>query len=424
MLLPDRFTSQQLVATAPFDCSRGSSGRSNQSTYDRGEAALGSTAKYVGHSESRSARFRHQRHGASLIGGRLAACRWSVISKTNGVDLVVSTYGDKTHRRASYEGLQTCGSVWSCPCCSARISETRRGELNQALSWAREAGHRVAMVTLTARHGVKDPLGDLLNQMKGALRSLRQHRTYRRLKARGLIGTVTATEVTHGRHGWHVHFHILFIFSGEIDLECLRQPWLTSLNKTGLDGNGAAFDVQNAEQAGNYFGKWGAAEELALSGSKKSRAGRTPQQLLAASSDEGDRRAGHLWLEFSKNFKGRRQLIWSDGLKKLVGIGEIDDEEAAEDQKQDDQVEIERANILHKDWKCVAKKRADRRSDLLDRAEQVGALQAVEEIDQHMSDVIDDDDPFIPASSPNIGGLRDMLMKSLYYSHPPDSQIE
>lgn len=411
MLLPDRFTRPDAVFPAPFDCSRGSSDVPNRGLTGAREAGLGSTAKYVGHSRNRSDRFRHQRHGASMLGGRLSACRWSMISKSAGVDLVVSQYGDSKDRRASYEGLQTCGSVWSCPCCSARISEIRRGELNRALSWAREAGHSVQMVTLTARHGADDQLSDLLNQMKDALQRLRQHRTFKKLKKQGLIGTVTATEVTFGYNGWHVHFHILFIFSGAIDLELLRQPWLASLNKVGLHGNGAAFDIQNAEQAGNYFGKWGAAEELALTGSKKGRAGRTPQQLLSDSCDQGDRRAGELWVEFSRCFKGRRQLVWSNGLKDLVGVSDLEDEEVAQDQKQDDQIEIDRANISHKDWKKVARKRADRRADLLDRAEEVGPDQAIKEIDQDVSVI--DDDPFIQSPDFQQDGLRDILFRQM-----------
>ncbi|MFH4351647.1 rolling circle replication protein, Rep63 protein, partial [Acinetobacter baumannii] len=36
-----------------------------------------------------------------------------------------------------------------------------------------------------------------------------------------------------------------------------------------------------------------------------------------------------LWQEFAISMKGARQLVWSRGLKKLVGIGEKSDEEIA-----------------------------------------------------------------------------------------------
>ena len=88
----------------------------------------------------------------------------------------------------------------------------------------------------------------------------------------------------------------------------LREPWLASLRAEGLDGSGAAFQVQGATAAGNYVGKWGAAEELALSGKKSGRAGRSPFQLLADYADQNDARAGALFAEFAGVFKGRRQL--------------------------------------------------------------------------------------------------------------------
>ena len=91
-----------------------------------------------------------------------------------------------------------------------------------------------------------------------------------------LIGSVTATEVTGGgTHGWHPHFHTLMLIEATTEAEAiefverLRAPWLSCLRAFGLDGAGAAFDVQGAASAGNYVGKWGAAEELALGERKR-----------------------------------------------------------------------------------------------------------------------------------------------------------
>ena len=102
------------------------------------------------------------------------------------------------------------------------------------------------------------------------------------------------------------------------------------LRAEGPDGSGAAFQVQGATAAGNYVGKWGAAEELALSGKKSAPRGAQPFQLLADYADQNDARAGALFAEFAGVFKGRRQLVWSPGLKKLAGIDEVSDEQAAE----------------------------------------------------------------------------------------------
>lgn len=423
MLWRDRLITQNLVLRAPFDARGGSSLHSNQKSKEArqgragspGEAALGTTAKSVRHSEGRSTRFRHQRHAARLLGGqaRVGLCRWSVVSKSAGVDMVASSYGEGQGDRVHYEGLQTCGSVWACPCCGARISETRRDEMNQLLAWARAQGHRIMMLTLTARHGRDDDLAELLDRMKDAKQRWARHRSYRQIKA-SMVGSVTATEVTAGHvNGWHPHFHMIVILDGEEDLAPLRAAWLASLRGAGLDGAGAAFQVQGAAAAGNYITKWGAAEELSLSHRKKGRAGRTPAQLLAASCDDGDLKAGELWAEYATIFRGRRQLVWSRGLKALAGIGEVDDQEAAQDKQQEGQMETGRANIPHYVWRDdVAVRRGDRRAELLDRAEEVGPDEAVTElVSGHMptEDVIEEYRPYQPRS----GGLAAQALAAI-----------
>jgi hypothetical protein len=383
-----KLTPQSVVFRAPLDASRGGVSVSNHSVSDpengASEPPLDSTAKSTGHfsagdprKQGRSDRFRWQRHAASLLQGegRVGLCRWSLVSRARGVDVVTSTYEEGGARHSHFEGLQTCGSVWSCPCCSARISETRRGELNKLLSWSRSQGYIVYMVTLTARHGAQDDLSELLRGMKAAKASWADHRTYRKLR-KSMVGNVTATEVTGGgANGWHPHFHVLFVCKTPLDLDRLREPWFAALRAEGLEGSGAGWRVQDASAAGRYVSKWGAAEELSLSVRKKGRGGRTPAQLLADSSDEGDRRAGALWREFSDVFKGRRQLVWSRGLKDLAGVGEIEDQEAARDQAQEGQQEEERFNLTSDEWSPRNAPRSgarERRAAVLEAAEEGG----------------------------------------------------
>ena len=117
MLWQGRFTSPDMVCRAPFDMGRAASETSNQKGAER---PLETTAKSVRHSEGRSDRFRWQRHAAKLLQGqgRVGLCRWSVASKSAGVDMVSTSYPGANRDRVHYEGLQTCGSVWACPCCS------------------------------------------------------------------------------------------------------------------------------------------------------------------------------------------------------------------------------------------------------------------------------------------------------------------
>ena len=431
MLWQDRFKTQNRVFNAPFDAGRGAVGTSNQrlvkqvekpGSKARRDAPLETTAKSVRHSDGRAQRFKHQRHAAKLLGGkgRVGLCRWSVVSKSGGVDMVSTSYPGTNSDRVHYEGLQTCGSVWACPCCGARISETRRDEMNKLLSWARSQGYRVMMLTLTARHGRDDDLAELLDRMKDAKQRWARHRSYRRIKIR-MIGSVTATEVTGGgAHGWHPHFHVIVIMEGDEDMTPLQDAWLASLRGAGLDGTGSGWDVRSGDDTGRYVAKWGAAEELTLSRHKKGkgRTGRTPAQLLAASCDEGDKVAGGLWAEYARVFHGRRQLVWSQGLKALAGVDEVDDEKAAQDEAQEGQTENGRANIPHPVWRDnVAARRADRRAELLDHAEEVGPENAVAElVAGHVpGDVIEHDRPH----QPRPGGLAAAALVAI---RPPPGQ--
>lgn len=283
---------------------------------------------------------------------------------------------------ASYSGVVTCGSVWHCPVCSAKVSNTRRKELNQVLEWSRNMGYQPVLMTLTARHGIGDSLAGLLAAMKRAKAKFHDTKEFRLLKPY-LVGHITATEVTHGVNGWHVHYHMICIVdakSQQIALQMcdLQSVWLRVLNSKSvmLGGNGYAFDCQGAGGAGDYVSKWGAGEEVTLTGSKKAGGkGSTPFQLLAVASDsrgggsEADR-AAQLFLEYAKEFKGKRQLVWSKGLKRLLNIIEKTDEEVSNEPEEEDYTEV--ARISKGSWRLVC--RRGLQAELLDVAEQGGEL--------------------------------------------------
>ena len=73
------------------------------------------------------------------------------------------------HKTAFYAGLQTCGSVWACPVCAAKIAERRRAEIQAAMATHKAAGGCVNMLTLTCPHQRTDNLADLLAKQAKAL---------------------------------------------------------------------------------------------------------------------------------------------------------------------------------------------------------------------------------------------------------------
>lgn len=304
---------------------------------------------------------------------RLSACM-QVAHGSGGS--AVSLYAQKSPdgtTRAHFSGLITCQSTWCCPDCASRIAEDRRKELNDLLSWARSRGHRVVMLTLTARHNKKTALKPFLADLKDAAKALRQSTEWREL---GLIGNVAATEVTHGANGFHPHQHILMIFPASVGdavekVERLRARWLHVLKNYARNGNQAAFHVQSADAAGDYIAKFGPAEEMALQSVKEGRKGsRTPWQLLRDAT-HGDRQAGVLFREYAAAFKGRVQLQWSRGLKKLL----------AEETEESGDDEPEPEKILLRQWHSgsLSWARARRRMvAILRAAESGGCIDAAE----------------------------------------------
>lgn len=289
----------------------------------------------------------------------ITKCRWTKVAPS--VTLHLMDVGNR-QLRAALKGVKVCGNVWGCPVCSARISQTRRAEMNTLLAWSRKNGFIPIMLTLTARHGREDKIADLLDSMKKAKQRLRQRGEWRRLP---FVGSVTATEVTHGRvNGWHPHFHEIVLLAAEDEAEALAMvaplghAWRASLRAFGLDGAAAAFDAQGAGSAGDYVAKWGVAEELTLTGSKRGKAGkgRSPRELVRLA-DGGDDEARDLWMQYFRatSVRRRRQLVWSPGLKAQCGVTDVADEEAAEAEsaEEDDQI----AEYDNEGWRRVRTKR-------------------------------------------------------------------
>jgi hypothetical protein len=107
----------------------------------------------------------------------------------------------KSREKANYKNIQTCGSVWICPVCAAKISERRRVELVQGIETWKKAEAVVPMITLTVPHAQDQPLKKVLEGF-GKARELMSHRKpWKRLRRIAPAGTVRALEVTYGTVG-------------------------------------------------------------------------------------------------------------------------------------------------------------------------------------------------------------------------------
>ena len=259
-----------------------------------------------------------------LPGFAVRRCQHRIAYGREGVDVFSDTTG-----RAWLEGAVPCQSVWTCPSCAARIADARAEDVQGYIDAALSKGHGVALVTLTFAHQKTDLLSATAAAFSKALKVFKSGRAAAALREKwGILGEIRAVEVTHGANGWHPHSHAI-LFTDKVlraaDLEILRGEmfdlWAAACKKTGLGAPTAArgVDIAGAKHAGGYVAKWGFATELTRGHLKKAQgAGRTPWQILADYA-AGCARSGRLFREFAQQFKGKRQLFYSHGLKKAIG---------------------------------------------------------------------------------------------------------
>lgn len=279
---------------------------------------------------------------------RPARCRWRV-------GAAVTVHHDE-ERGAHWSGVERCASIWACPVCSAVIRAERAEEIQQAARvWGEEREGSFAFVTLTMRHGIRDPLKTTLNAaLEGWRRVIRGAPWKRKIKQLGIAGVIRSVEVTWGAdNGWHPHIHALFFLDQTWtkqqadDFEgWLYERWADFVVKLGgqLPTRLRGVDVRLAGRDGTVVAQYlskvqekdepanietlGA--ELARFDFKQGRAGNLmPFELLDMPPESG---AGRLWVEYVKTTQGRRAITWSKNLRELLALDEErTDEEIIED---------------------------------------------------------------------------------------------
>ena len=294
---------------------------------------------------------------------RVCDCLRNSVSGADGVGVTSTSQSD----RARFTGLQTCGSVWHCPVCSARVSEFRRKQIREMVDIWQKSGKGVIFITNSIRHDFDDDLRLMLSNVLDVVwNRYINHRTYKNIrKELGYIGRVRAVEVTYGVNGWHPHIHEIWMIDKPLSESALKRirsllfrVWNTTLCNAGMSPVSLArgITVQNGSNASDYiskFGqepKWDIGRELTQGHSKQSsRKGRTPFDLLR-DSVRGDSNASRLFKEYAIAFSGKRQLYFSTGLKDFFQLDEKSDDEIAASAEFDT---VHLAHIDSESWRLI-----------------------------------------------------------------------
>lgn len=250
---------------------------------------------------------------------------------------------------AHFSGLQSCGSVWSCPACAAKIRQARAVELEAAIARWLDCGGGIEFVTLTVPHGQRDALAETFDLvMQGWRKGVISGRRFQEeRRSWGIPAWVRTVEVTLGQNGWHPHMHVLLFtrrpWTGReraLRGAALFRRWSTFVEReTGRSCSRDAFRiVGGALGAGAYITKVQESESWKLGmeftrGDLKTgrRQSVTPFELIGPAS-AGEAWALHRWWEWEQVTRGRRCMSWSLGARQALGMDtiELSDQQLAE----------------------------------------------------------------------------------------------
>lgn len=265
---------------------------------------------------------------------------------------------------AHFSGLESCGNVWACPVCAPKIRASRMQDVLTAFDRHAANGGGFGFLTLTVAHEFGEDLAALLALLGGAWKSVAEQREYKEWRAMlGLVGNITALEVTDGGNGWHPHRHVMLFFERppsrdqveafEAVLDELYGRWLAKQGRKrgGVDGRTgrrvavrleyvAADDAIRREQLGRYITKLQAGFEMTRGDLKQSRqaadsGGRLPMDLIDVAAAGGDDAPAAVmrWREYEAAMTGKSSCRFSKGLRALLGMekGKTDQELAEEE---------------------------------------------------------------------------------------------
>lgn len=288
--------------------------------------------------------------------------------------------------RAYYSNLIQCSAVHTCITCNNRIMSKRSKEIAQAYDYFTSSLHGfVPMLTLTIPHKRGGSLERQLELINQAYKRLMDDRIMRQVwELVGKVGAIKGVEYTYGKNGHHNHIHsLMFLENSHHDIKLPIARWTTPKRKgmlrllndkqeqdyidKGLQSkidymnfddfiafywvklcrdvglgmasleNGAV--ITEGDNVKSYIAKHKSAQEITNSRDKKARHGNRNQWELLLDYENGDKQAGAIFKEYAQAFSGGKLLRWSNGLKKLLLIEEVEDEEVqAEDESTESEV--------------------------------------------------------------------------------------
>jgi hypothetical protein len=152
-------------------------------------------------------------------------------------------------------GVSRCSSPWLCPVCGPRIALKRAEDLKPQIDGLVENGWSAWLITLTARHKKIDRLENAFSLFQIAWSRLTSGKAFN--KKRAVVGGleyVRGYDLTYGKNGWHLHFHLVLLVgpngdTGEETADWLLQRWTNAIENAGGSVLARALDKRPAGDA-------------------------------------------------------------------------------------------------------------------------------------------------------------------------------
>lgn len=291
-----------------------------------------------------------------ILGNRAAKCGRLAIFKDQASNIGIFK---KNNDHFFYSGLETCGSVWTCPVCALKITYDRAKKVAKMLKNIQDMQiYSIGFLTLTIKHEFRTKLSHSKTLILKAYRKITKSRKYLRLcSIFNIKGNIRALEIKYSiKTGWHPHLHILYVGTcNKNDLELFGNAIIDLFlketgEKAGRQGQ-KYLPILNIKGIKEYLTKWKAADEICKGHTKtKSKAESfTPFEMLdfiRKNKHENDQKARvkefkAKFLEFYQQTKGTKQLTISENLEKFnfdLDFNKTDEEISREKQK--DVVEV------------------------------------------------------------------------------------
>lgn len=261
--------------------------------------------------------------------------------------------------RARWNGLLTCGHIWTCPVCSQSLRAQRAEAIVRAV---KHLAGRWQMLTVTLRHRQGMNLRDLRNGLMAAWRKTRQGGRIQRVWGELVTASVRTQEVTYGDNGWHPHLHVLLRTEewSDDDKDALQVRWEKAIvgelgsNVRPDDLHGVVWsepwDVERITKSeskrATYLAKLGL--ESASLGKEGRRGSRTPWDLARMAAN-GDQRARWLWCEYTEATRGRRMIELDDraaaAAKRALELEAAETESSGGEPREPQRIEVARDDV-------------------------------------------------------------------------------